>query len=43
VLAHIAGIPVEEWVMPFFVYVGAALVSKHALFGFVEETQRRTS
>jgi hypothetical protein len=31
-LAHIAGIPVEELVMPFIISVGAALVGVRAMF-----------
>jgi hypothetical protein len=33
ILAHIAGIPVEEWLMPFIISAGAALVGIRAVFG----------
>jgi hypothetical protein len=32
-LAHIAGIPVEELLMPFVISAGAALVGLRAMFG----------
>ena len=31
-LAHIAGVPVEEWVMPFIFSAGAAFVGIRAVF-----------
>ena len=31
-LAHVAGIPVEEWMMPFIISAGAALVGMRAMF-----------
>jgi hypothetical protein len=31
-LAHVAGLPVEEWMMPFIISVGAALVGMRAMF-----------
>ena len=42
-LAHIAGIPVEEWFMPFSISAGAALVGMRAMFGSSQRpTARRT-
>ena len=38
-LAHIAGVPVEEWLMPFVTSAGAALVGMRALFGREETTK----
>lgn len=32
-VAHVAGIPVEEWLMPFVVSAGAVLVGMRARFG----------
>jgi hypothetical protein len=32
-LAHIAGMPVEEWLMPFIFSAGAAFVGLRARFG----------
>ena len=31
-LAHLAGIPVEEWLLPFVISAGAALVGIRAKF-----------
>jgi hypothetical protein len=33
ILAHIAGIPVDEWSMPLIISAGAALVGIGAVFG----------
>ena len=32
-LGHVAGIPAEEWLMPFIMSAGAALVGVRAMFG----------
>jgi hypothetical protein len=31
-LAHVAGVPVEEWLMPFVISAGAAFVGMRAMF-----------
>jgi hypothetical protein len=31
-LAHVAGIPVEEWMMPFIISAGVSLVGMRAMF-----------
>jgi len=41
-LAHVAGIPVEEWLMPFIVSAGAALVGIRALFSSQSSNAQRT-
>ena len=37
-LAHIAGMPVEEWLMPFIISAGAALVGVRAMLSVIAQT-----
>jgi hypothetical protein len=40
-IAHMAGVPVEEWLMPFVISAGAAFVGMRAMFARTRERSPR--